>query len=72
MGKGGMLDVAKVTSAFELSGRINAAMNRTVSGDPTAIVELMGSFEIEGKKLATEAKNVFSLITEMDNIIRYH
>ena len=72
MGKGGMLDVSKVTSAFELSGRINAAMNRTVSGDPTAIVELMGSFEIEGKNLAAEAKKVFSLITDMDNIIRYH
>ena len=68
-GKGHLLDSAKVERIYNLNGRMENMMERSVNGDPDAIIETMLSFEMEGQSMAAEVEGTFSLITEMDNII---
>ena len=68
--KAGSLDAAKIERLYNLNGRMEEMMERAVERDPEALIEMMASFKMEGKSLSKEVKEVFTLITDMDNIIK--
>ena len=63
------LDMNKVQAAYELRGRIDDMLETTVEGDSAALIEFYASFKAEGKDLATEATEAFTLIKEVDDLI---
>ena len=63
------LDMKKIESAYELRGRIDDMLETTIEGDSEALIEFYASFKAEGKDLAAEAREAFTLITEVDELI---
>ena len=64
------LDVDKVRSAYELRGRIEDMLSRTGQGDSGALIDFYASYKVTGRSLAKETEKAFSLITEVDAIIK--
>ena len=64
------LNLDKVRSAYELRGRIEDMLSRSGRGDSGALIEFYASYRVQGKSLAKETEKAFSLITEVDEIIK--
>ena len=63
------LDMKKVESAYELTGRIDDMLENTLEGDSEKLVEFYASFKADGKDLGKEAEEAFSLITQVDDLL---
>ena len=64
------LDIDKVRSAYELRGRIEDMLAKTGQGDSGALIDFYASYKVTGRSLAKETEKAFSLITEVDEIIK--
>ena len=64
------LNPSKLRAAQELRGRIENMLANTTEGDSQALVEFYASYKVEGVNLADESRKAFSLITDVDNLIK--
>ena len=69
MGLGDKIDPSKLRAAKELRGRVEEMLASTGEGDSQALIEFYASYKAEGKSLADESRQAFSLITEVDSLI---
>ena len=70
MNKGNMLDGAKLDSLYKMNGLMSEMMSRAVERDSSALVKMIASYKMEGKNPFTEVEKAFSMITDIDNIIK--
>jgi len=64
------LDLSKLRAARELRGRIENMLADTSEGDSQALIEFYASYKVEGVNLADESRKAFSLITDVDTLIK--
>jgi len=70
VGVGGYASSATLNAAYEMRGRIDEMIERTGEGNSDTLLEMYASYQMEGKSLGDEAEKAFSLITDVDQILR--
>ena len=69
-GMGEKINPSKLNAAKELRTRIDEMLTTTGEGDSEALIEFYASYKAEGKSLAEETRKAFTLITDVDELIR--
>ena len=69
-GKLDKLDADKIRAAYQLRGRAEEMLSNHAAGDHQAVIDMYASYKVEGKSMGIETEKAFSLIPEVDEVIR--